>query len=221
MKLWAVIPIKPLRRGKSRLADVLTVDERAKLNKNLLIHTLETLSDIPELERILVVSRDTKALTLARKYGAKTIQEDGTPHLNVALNRAVAIATSVTNPGILVLPADLPLLKKEDISAMIKKASDSPVMVISPDHQKRGTNALLLNPVGDFIYDFGSNSYERHIEQAEGLGYKVEICEITSVAMDLDLPEDLEFLNGEVKNWLVNVDEDSPTVSSDYYERMT
>ncbi len=221
MKFWAVIPVKPLRRGKSRLADVLTVDERAQLNKNLLIHSLETLSDIPELERILVVSRDTKALILARKYGAKTIQEDGTPHLNVALNRAVAIATSVANPSILVLPADLPLLRKADITAMIEKASESPVMVISPDHHKRGTNALLLNPVGDYIYDFGGASYERHIEQAKGLGYEVEICEIATIAKDLDLPEDLEFLNGEVKNWLNKKDEDSSTVSPDYYQRMT
>ncbi len=28
MALWAIVPVKPLRRGKSRLAKVLTQDER-------------------------------------------------------------------------------------------------------------------------------------------------------------------------------------------------
>lgn len=222
MKLWAVIPVKPLRRGKSRLANVLTEDEREQLNINLLTHTLKTLSGISELDQVLVVSRDTKALAIARKFGAKTVQEDGTPHLNVALNRAVAIATNIKAQGVLVLPADLPQLRKEDVLAMIKVSARTPVMVISPDHHGKGTNALLLNPAGNFDYDFGGASFERHLLQAERLGIRTEICELTTVANDLDLPEDLDFLNGEVKNWLIRADEDEdqPVVSSDAYERM-
>ena len=36
MSLWAIVPVKPLRRGKSRLAGALTEEERATLNQELL-----------------------------------------------------------------------------------------------------------------------------------------------------------------------------------------
>ena len=66
MTLWAIVPVKPLRRGKSRLAGALSEDERTELNRTLLQHTLKTLTDIKELEEVLVISRDPQALTIAR-----------------------------------------------------------------------------------------------------------------------------------------------------------
>ena len=46
MTLWAIVPVKPLRYGKSRLAGTLTEDQRTELNRALLQHTLETLSEL-------------------------------------------------------------------------------------------------------------------------------------------------------------------------------
>ena len=94
MALWAVVPVKPLRRGKSRLSGVLSDEERTSLNRKLLTHTIDTLIELPELEQVLVVSRDPEALALARYRGARTVLEDGAPHLNVALARATVIATT-------------------------------------------------------------------------------------------------------------------------------
>ena len=54
MTLWAIVPVKPLRRGKSRLSGILTEDERADLNRTLLQHTLETLTNLKEVEEVLV-----------------------------------------------------------------------------------------------------------------------------------------------------------------------
>ena len=62
MTFWAIVPVKPIRRGKSRLAKALTDEQRAELNKNLLVHTVDILKTLPELEQILVVSRDPEAL---------------------------------------------------------------------------------------------------------------------------------------------------------------
>ena len=87
MTLWAIVPVKPLRRGKSRLAGALSEDERTELNRNLLQNTLKTLTDLRELEEVLVVSRDPAALTIARNYGARTVREDGQAELNTALDR--------------------------------------------------------------------------------------------------------------------------------------
>lgn len=194
MSLWAIVPVKPLKRGKSRLAGILTEEERTQLNQDLLEKTLKTLSELKELDQVLVVSRDPHALTIARNYGAKTVQEDGQPHLNTALARATVMAQLHSPYGVLVLPADLPLLTSDDVLALIDRAVRPPVVVIAPDRHRKGTNALLMVPPSLIEYDFGDGSFERHCKRARQAGAKLEIVELPSLALDLDLPEDLEMV---------------------------
>lgn len=194
MTLWAIVPVKPLRRGKSRLAGTLSPDERAKLNELLLEHTLKTLTDLPEVEQVLVVSRDPRALTIARNLGARTVREDGQPQLNTALKRATVVAQVYATRGVLVLPADLPLLRREDVLALLERATQPPVVVIAPDRHREGTNALLMSPAGLIEYDFGEGSFNRHCERVRQSGARLEIVDLPSLGLDLDLPEDLELV---------------------------
>lgn len=194
MTLWAIVPVKPLRRGKSRLAGTLSEDERAELNRSLLQNTLKTLSELKELEEVLVVSRDPQALTIARHYGARTVREDGPSELNIALKRATVVAQVYATRGVLVLPADLPLISREDILTLIEHASEPPVVVIAPDRHEKGTNALLISPAGLIEYDFGENSFQRHCERVRRAGARLEIVNIPTLGLDLDLPEDLELI---------------------------
>jgi len=194
MTIWAIIPVKPLRSGKSRLAGTLSEDERAKLNRTLLQHTLKTLSDLKEVEHVLVVSRDPQVLTVARLYGARTVREDGQPHLNTALKRATVVAQVYATRGVLVLPADLPLISREDILTLIERAADPPVVVIAPDRHEKGTNALLISPSGLIEYDFGENSFQHHCQRVKEAGARLEIVNLPSLGLDLDLPEDLELV---------------------------
>jgi 2-phospho-L-lactate guanylyltransferase len=201
MTFWAIVPVKPLRRGKSRLAGVLTEEERLGLNSQLLIHTVDTLSEIPEIEHILVVSRDQAALALARAHGARTVQENGAPELNVALTRATIVAKKYATRGVLIIPSDLPMISKEDIYTMLEMVKDPPVVVVAPDRKKEGTNALLVCPVGLIEYDYGPNSFERHCQRARQAGARLEICELPSLALDMDVPEDLELVSNELESW--------------------
>jgi 2-phospho-L-lactate/phosphoenolpyruvate guanylyltransferase len=194
VSIWAIVPVKPLRRGKSRLSGVLSEDERAALNSKMLVHTLQVLQLIPEVEHTLVVSRDPAALTLAREVGAKTVQEDGAPHLNTALRRAAAIAKIYSSSGVLILPADLPLLEPSDITQILLRAVKPPVVVIVPDRHKSGTNALFQAPAGLIDFAFGPDSFQKHCERALKANARLEIMEIPSLGLDLDLPEDLEIL---------------------------
>jgi len=194
MTIWAIIPVKPLRRGKSRLAGTLSEDERAELNQTLLQHTLQTLTGLKEVEQVLVVSRDPHALTIARQHGARTVREDGQPQLNTALTRATVIAKVYATRAVLILPADLPLISREDGLTLIERAGDPPVVVIAPDRHGKGTNALLISPAGLIEYDFGENSFERHCERARKAGARLEIVDLPSLGLDLDLPEDLEII---------------------------
>lgn len=194
MSLWAIIPVKPLRRGKSRLSGVLSEDERALLNYTMLSNTLKIVADVAEISDRLVVSRDPAALALAREYGARTLQEDGNPGLNMALRRATVVAQVYAASGVLILPADLPLLSQADVKELIAYTNKPPVVVVAPDRRGEGTNALLSSPAGLIEYHFGPGSFQKHVQAAQKQNVHVEICSLSALGLDLDYPEDLELL---------------------------
>lgn len=194
MTFWAVVPVKPLRIGKSRLGKALTDEARLALNHSLLSKTLSKLKSMPEFEHVLVVSRDPQALTLARTFGALTVQENGAPHLNAALEKSMLVLKQHTIRGVLVVPADLPLLKPDDVRKLLSIAKDPPVVVVVPDRHRQGTNALLVCPVGLIPFSFGPGSFQRHCELAQAASARLEVLELESMAIDIDLPEDMELV---------------------------
>jgi 2-phospho-L-lactate/phosphoenolpyruvate guanylyltransferase len=202
MTIWAIVPVKPLRLGKSRLSGVLTDDERAILNRKFLEQTLETLQKMPEVAQTLVVSRDPAALAIAREYGARTVLEDGNPNLNAALTRATLLARNFATRGIMVLPADLPLLTQDDLRELLARVRQTPCVVIAPDRHQDGTNALLMTLGGLIPYTFGPGSFQRHCEAAQKAGSHLEIVQNSHIALDLDTPDDLNLLKSSTNSVL-------------------
>ncbi|HET7011682.1 MAG TPA: 2-phospho-L-lactate guanylyltransferase [Anaerolineales bacterium] len=191
MTLWAIVPVKPMTKGKSRLAGSLTPEERLALNRQMLDHLLSVLVGVPEIERTLVVSRDPAVLALARDRGARTLSERSPSELNRALERATGAAQAYGASGVLILPADLPLLLRKDVDHLVALATTPPVVVISPDRHEEGTNALLVAPIGLIEYGFGANSFQRHLKRAEAAGAWLEVARLPRLALDVDQPEDL------------------------------
>lgn len=203
MTLWAIVPVKPLRRGKSRLSKVLSEEERTALNNHLLVNTLKTLSTVSEIDSILVVSRDPAALTVSREFGARTVLEDGSPELNTALKRAAIVAKAYTINEIMVVPADLPLLTREVVEDFLRHAGSPPEIIISPDRRKDGTNALYISPADLIQFSYGPGSFQKHMQLAAQSNARVEVVDSFVLGLDLDLPEDLELLNSiqKTENW--------------------
>jgi 2-phospho-L-lactate guanylyltransferase len=196
MTIWAIVPVKPLRRGKSRLAGMLSEEQRTRLNRYLLEHTLTTLNELPEIEHTLVVSRDPAALALTRSMGGRTVLEDGAPQFNTAIKRATIVAKSQGARAVLILPADLPLVKASDLKNLLKHGKNPPVVVIAPDRRQDGTNSLFVNPAGLIEYGYGPGSFQRHCQFAAASGARLEVVQSNHLGLDLDLPEDLELLGG-------------------------
>ncbi len=194
MTIWAIVPVKPLRLGKSRLAGVISDTERAELNRTFLEQTIDILKQTPSISQTLVISRDPLALAIARELGARTVLEDGNPNLNSALTRATLLARNYATRGVLVLPADLPLLTKEDLMLFFEHIHKPPCVVITPDRHENGTNALLMAPGGLIKYDFGNGSFNRHCEHAINAGARLEIVRNKNIELDLDTPDDLALL---------------------------
>ncbi|MDW8300541.1 MAG: 2-phospho-L-lactate guanylyltransferase [Anaerolineae bacterium] len=193
MTIWAIVPVKPFVRAKSRLASVLTPEQREALAERMLRHGLATLSSVPAITGIMVISRDTKVLAIAREYGAQTVQESGAPELNAALMRATELARLRGATSVLVLPADLPIYTAQDIEEVLQLGRYSQTVVLVPDRSEDGTNAMLINPPALIPYSFGAGSFQRHCELAKQHGATLKIHRSERLSVDIDTPSDLAF----------------------------
>ena len=198
MSLWAVLPVKPLRQGKTRLSGVLTDNERYVLNLTLLGNTLNALRKVSLVQQILVVSRDAEVLSVSRDFGVRTFQEEHPSNLNQAVTLGVRFAVAGLAKGVLVLPADLPLLEPRHLQAIGDRFTGDNQLVIVPDRRDDGTNAMMIAPPTAVEFQFGPGSFRRHILAAEKQGLAVEIARVPGLSLDLDIPEDLDALRASI-----------------------
>ncbi len=189
--MFAILPVKPFRRAKSRLSPIASKPIRAALARSLLARTLNVLAEAKL--QVCVVSRDVTALDMARRRGAWALAESESG-LNAALNQARGWALAHGADGILVIPADLPLLLPSDIAALLGLAREERCAVIAPDGRGDGTNALLLRPPNTLNFAFGPYSFHEHCAQVETSPLALHIYHSRTVAFDLDTPADLKHL---------------------------
>jgi len=193
MSIWAIVPVKPLKRAKSRLASVLSVEEREAFSRMLLTHTLDVVAQVSDIEKILVVSRDTTVLRIAREHDARTVTESGAPELNAALTRAANLAASFGADAALVVSTDLPLMAPSDLEAMIASADSAQTsIVIAPDRHDASTNAIFMRPPRIVPFVFGPDSFAHYTSLAKDRGIEFHIHRAQGLMLDVDTPEDLE-----------------------------
>jgi 2-phospho-L-lactate guanylyltransferase len=185
MTLWAVIPVKPLAEGKSRLASALSPAARIRLNGNLFQRTLATVSAVFPSANIIVVTRDSSLRDIATAGGMHAIAEQGF-ELNAALYEAAA--SIPPGDGMLAISTDLPRLTAEDVFLMLTAEA---AIAIAPDRAGNGTNALRTTPAACIPFRFGADSFANHISAAHDGG--IPACVITrpGLAFDLDTESDL------------------------------
>jgi 2-phospho-L-lactate guanylyltransferase len=131
-------------------------------------------------------------LSLARSYKTKTLQEDGESGLNIALKKSIQVINAYSAQSVLILPADLPFITKEDLEGVMNFVADKPFMLISPDRKMNGTNLLFISPPDLIEFSFGPGSFERHVRQAQFHNAHIEVRKFNGTELDIDSPEDLE-----------------------------
>jgi 2-phospho-L-lactate guanylyltransferase len=192
--MFIVIPAKPFALAKTRLAPVLSPQERIALSRFLLQRTIDLARQVAE---VVVVSRDATVRHLAKQARAWALVESGTG-LNEALHQAATWATMRGSRSLMVLPADLPRLQLSDLEKILRAAGrHSPAVVIAPCRRRDGTNALFLRPPKIIPFAFGPGSFTYHREIATGLDLEPIVYHSAGLAFDLDLPEDWEWLKQE------------------------
>ena len=117
--IFAILPIKGLAQGKSRLARFLSEEARRALLQAMFLDVLESLLQAPSVEGIAVVTSDRFLLDLARRQGVFTVDEGYPRGLNGAVTLGSEFCLRQGATSLLVLLADLPLVTPEDIDCLL------------------------------------------------------------------------------------------------------
>jgi 2-phospho-L-lactate guanylyltransferase len=183
-----IVPMKPLAHAKARLAAVLSPDERRELSLAMLSDVVRAAS---ALDAVWVLNSDEDAAAVARAGGADA-RPDPAPGggLNASLDAATADALAAGAHGVLVLSADCPAARTEDVKAIALGAG----VVMAPDRYGTGTNALWRSPPGVIHVSFGGNSLRSHTALAHVNQVPFAVIPLPRLALDVDRPRDLDDL---------------------------
>lgn len=196
-KTWAVIPVKSLQAGKSRLTAVLQPTERAALTQQLLQRTLAVLQ-AAGIGQTVVVSRDTAVQQLAQAQGSLVLAEAESAGMNGAIQEGVCLATLAGAEQVLILPSDLPFLTAVEVQALFEPSSPHQV-TLCPDRHEQGTNGLLLPTTIAFPFQFGEGSLAKHV--AAGYGrWGVRLVRMAGWQFDLDTAVDWQIYQQALVN---------------------
>lgn len=196
-EIHAIVPVKELARAKSRLAEVLSPAARRRLMLMMLGRLLHLLTGEcgTKLAAVWVVSNDAEVLPLAAEYGVRTLP-DSAGELNGALEGAREAVQKAGGTALLVVPADLPQITAADIAELSGALQTGAAVVLAPDAERDGTNALGLRLPSPLRFQFGIDSFARHYAAAVAHSQAIQVYASPTLALDIDTPENLQKLVG-------------------------
>jgi 2-phospho-L-lactate guanylyltransferase len=189
----AVIPYKP-ENPKSRLSTVFSENDRKRFLELSLKNVLLTLKDAG-MEQIEILSKsplhpDEEARIKSVFNGSGTEITVLTDHRD--LNTAINEYLKKSERPILIVMADLALLTKNDVSAMIFDPIMEREFVRIAPGKDGGTNMLYIKNPPFFEVNYYGESCRKHKEEAKRRNFACEIYDSFSAASDMDEPKDLE-----------------------------
>jgi 2-phospho-L-lactate guanylyltransferase len=174
---------------KTRLSDVLTVDERSSFARALLDDVLAT---------VRAAGGAPTVLSTAPLEVDAPVAVDGRS-LSTAVNAVLAEADG----AVAVAMADLGIASAAAVKRLYTAEGD---VAVAPG-RGGGTNALVVRH-GDFRVDYHGVSYRDHRERAREVGASVSVVDSHRLATDVDERADLaEVLihgDGPARDWLVD-----------------
>ncbi|UFR02063.1 2-phospho-L-lactate guanylyltransferase [Streptomyces sp. Go40/10] len=188
MQWTLVIPLKPLTRAKSRLADTADDGVRPGLALAFAQDTVGAALACPAVSDVAVVTDDELAGRELAALGARIVPDTPRSGLNAALAHGAAVVRSL-RPGapLAALNADLPALRPAELSRVLSAAAEFPRAFLA-DAAERGTTLLAAGPGRELQPSFGVDSRARH--RASGAA-ELALTGVDSVRQDVDTGDDL------------------------------
>jgi len=191
--MWIILPLKALNPVKSRLASVLSPDQRGCLMRAMIEDVLAALRGCPQVEGILMVSRDPNVPALAADYGAEVLNIEKDEDLNSAVKAASDYLLEKGIERALILHGDIPLARPSDLSRLIEEGAESDLTLLAC-HRGQGTNVMLTSLPAEIPFLYGKGSYQQHLQAARLLGIDIRTTDIPEMALDVNSAEDLSAL---------------------------
>ena len=180
--MLGIVPVRGVHGAKTRLAPLLSPDERAGLVLEMLERVLDACRGSAAIARTLLVTPDR---TLAPD-GVEVLVDAGVGHSEAV---AAALADPRARDGALVVMADCPLVTGASLDALAEAARP---LALAPSRDG-GVNALALRPVDGFRPPFGVPAVET-LASARAAGLEPVVIDDLRLALDIDRPEDYELL---------------------------
>jgi 2-phospho-L-lactate/phosphoenolpyruvate guanylyltransferase len=194
--IWAVVPVKDTAAAKQRLAGAVPPPLRQALALAMLEDVLAALADARGLAGRLVVTIDPAVRRLAARYGAECLAEGAEDGHTGAVAAAARRLAAEGRGAMLTLPGDIPLVTAAEIERLIAAHRQAlrqagPSFTISPSHDERGSNAIIVSPPDAVPLRFGDDSFLPHLAAAAAHGIAPTIVRLPGIALDIDNPVDL------------------------------
>jgi 2-phospho-L-lactate/phosphoenolpyruvate guanylyltransferase len=179
----ALVPIKQGGNGKSRLADLLSQEERDNLSLRM---ARNVLSEVGHCEGIC----DTTILSTHHPdwWSGSWVADSG-QGLNAEIN---GWRQARGDDAILIIHADLPLLQAEDVRHLLNMA-EAEGIALATDRIGEGSNALAIADGRTFNFRFGLGSRLLHQAQFPAMA----VIQSTGLSADIDTPDDLLFARAQ------------------------
>ena len=192
MKIAAIIPVKTFSNAKTRLD--LSPNKKEKLCEIMLEEILHTISISPQIEKIVIVTKEEKAIRIGEKFNAKIIIDEKEESVNSAVELADKYLLENNFHASIVFPQDIPYIKTQDIEFMLNYKAPPNFAIIVPSRRFDGTNALVRMPVNLMKTHYDEDSYKIHMNTAKEHTLNVAMVFVKRIMLDVDNDEDLEFL---------------------------
>lgn len=190
MRATAIVPVKRFGAAKQRLQPEIEPLERDDLVRTMLRRVFEALRSATRVDRPIVVTGETNAAELARRFKFEVVNDEADASHSEAAMFGIHAATAHGAESVVLLPGDCPELSSRELDGLLDRLT-APCVTIIPDRHGTGTNGLVLAPPHAIEPAFGPGSCARHAKLAEAAGVPHAIEQIPSLALDIDTPEDL------------------------------
>ncbi len=192
MKIAAIIPVKTFLNAKTRLE--LPSEKVEALCKIMLEEILQILSISPKIEKIILITKEKKAIEIGEKFNTITIIDEKEESVNQAVSLADEYLLKNNFDASIVFPQDIPYIKTQDIDFMLKYQMHPNFAIIIPSRKFDGTNALARMPIDLMKTHYDDDSYRKHMITAKENTLNIAMVFVKRIMLDIDDQEDLKIL---------------------------
>lgn len=186
-----LIPIKDPTHAKTRLAELLSEEERRRLSWAMFDDVSRAVVAARKPDRVVMVTSFAPAVARARELGWDVLIEESQVSESASVDWASRLLSERGFDTVMRLPADLPLVRAEDIDELLALELYSPGALLVPSREGTGTNAIIRTPPTLFTSRFGPNSFSLHKQEAARVGVECVIVKNPRIALDIDEPADV------------------------------